>query len=106
MKSPAPNKYRMIGDFDLKDGDDPEKPGKKARFHFGTKTEIKERGIDIPGPGTYRNVLPLKNNDTAHVIGTSIRYDPRLEKARNYPGPGSYLEEINELKPGPHVGFT
>lgn len=54
LMSPAPNRYKLIGDFDLKDPADPKNSlGKHPKFAFGIKPAMKPRGIDVPGPGTY-----------------------------------------------------
>lgn len=54
MASPAPNRYRVMGDFDFRDpADFKNGVGKIPKFAFGIKPPMKPRGIDVPGPGTY-----------------------------------------------------
>jgi hypothetical protein len=60
MQAPAPNRYKVLGDFDFKDQTDTKNSvGKIPKFAFGNKPNVKPRGIDVPGPGTYEtDVLP------------------------------------------------
>lgn len=106
LKTPAPNHYKILGDFDFENPNDPESIGKKPKFAFGLKTEIRDKSIDIPGPGTYANVFPAKNQNYAYWIGTDVRRDPAIEKAHLLPGPGSYIDGVYERKEGPYVSFT
>ena len=60
MNAPAPNRYKILGDFDFKDTTDTKNTtGKLPKFAFGIKPNMKPRGIDVPGPGTYEtDTLP------------------------------------------------
>jgi hypothetical protein len=80
--------------------------GRKPKFAFGTKSPIKDQGMDVPGPGTYANVFPPKNHNYAYWIGTDIRRDPTLENSKTVPGPGHYINGVHERRQGPYVGFT
>jgi len=54
MLSPAPSRYRALGEFDFRDPADLKNTlGKIPKFAFGIKPAMKPRGIDVPGPGTY-----------------------------------------------------
>ena len=84
MLSPAPNKYRPLGDFDFKNPNDPDSLGKSPKFAYGTKKDIPARGIDVPGPGTYAtDVAPLNNKNIAYWIGT--------ERRKSLSKPGAHL---------------
>lgn len=53
--TPAPNRYKILGDFDYVDPLDPKKlpGGKKPKFAYGMKTLIKAPNAEVPGPGSY-----------------------------------------------------
>ena len=43
-----------MGDFDFKDPTDlSNSVGKVPKFAFGIKAATAQKGIDVPGPGTY-----------------------------------------------------
>ena len=67
MNSPAPNRYRLLGDFDFKDPLNPKDSlGKNYRAYLGIKPQIKPHGIENPGPGTYEtDVYPMNQKNTA-----------------------------------------
>ena len=51
---PAPDAYNILGDFDFRDPSNPDdKTGKKAKFFFGMKTNMRQKNLDMPGPGEY-----------------------------------------------------
>lgn len=82
-----------MGDFDFKDPNDfKNTQGKVPKFAFGIKPNLKPRGIDVPGPGTYEtDSYPMNQQNIAHWIGTDVRKPLSVRNSHMYPGPGSYL---------------
>jgi hypothetical protein len=104
--SPAPNRYKMLGDFDFRDPTDTKNSlGKVPKFAFGIKPQVKPSGIDVPGPGTYEtDTYPMNQQNIAYWIGTDVRRDMSVRNAHMYPGPGHY--DHYEKNTGAHIGFT
>lgn len=57
MVTPAPNEYRIAGDFDFRDPlakeQDELRNYKKPKFHYGIKPNYKPPTENVPGPGAY-----------------------------------------------------
>lgn len=56
--NPAPTAYTLLGDFDFNDTTLDKshvlnERGKKPKFAFGSKTIVKSKNLDFPGPGEY-----------------------------------------------------
>ena len=52
--TPAPNLYKIIGDFDFRDPSSLDRgSGKLAKFAYGMKPLIKPVNMDVPGPASY-----------------------------------------------------
>jgi len=63
LNKPAPNAYYIQGDFDFKDPskekEGEEQFGKHPQFHFGMNNKVRDKNLDMPGPGEYSsNVFP------------------------------------------------
>lgn len=103
-KSPAPNRYQILGDFDFRDPTNPEKTaGKVPKFAFGINLPVKTRNMDVPGPGTYEtDTYPMNQQNIAHWIGTDVRKPLSVRNSHMYPGPGNY--EHFDNNPGPFIG--
>ena len=58
---PGPGNYKITGDFDFRDPTRPDdRTGKNPKFCFGMKTAVREKNLDMPGPGEYEvDVYPM-----------------------------------------------
>lgn len=106
VKSPSPNRYQILGDFDFRDPTNADRTtGKVPKFAFGINLPVKTRNIDVPGPGTYEvDSIPTNQQNIAYWIGTDVRRALSVRNAHMYPGPGSH--EVMEPNQGPYIGFT
>lgn len=105
LTTPAPNRYTLYGDFDLKQPTAPphENIGKKApKGRMGIKTNIKNHNLDVPGPATYDiDQYPNSQKVITRCFGTDDRKGLGQPNARDYPGPGHYFIDHKEPPQGP-----
>jgi hypothetical protein len=102
---PGPGNYKITGDFDFRDPTRPDdRTGKNPKFCFGTKTAVRNKNIDMPGPGEYdTDVLPMNQANVSYWIGTDVRRDLAVPYSHMYPGPGNY--DAEEIKKPTSVSF-
>lgn len=57
-----------------------------------------QKGLVVPGPGTYQSTLVDKESVKCGKFGSSQRGKVELENARVVPGPGEHSPDFKNLK--------